>query len=74
MPNNCQRAYGIADNPICCKRNRERIQETRAILEVAEKVNRMNDAEPLDLVVNLLHLVEADGRDETAFLAGAGSH
>lgn len=64
----------MADNPICCKRNRERIQETRAILEVAEKVNQVDDVEPLDLVVNLLHLVEADCRDVTTFLAGAGSH
>ena len=64
----------MANNPICCKRNRKRIQETHAILEVDEKVNRVDDAEPLDLVLNLLHLLEADGRDVTAFLAGAASH
>ena len=66
----------------CCERNHDRIEIARRALRyakhegVAEQERIADDADddPVDLVVNLLHLVESDGRDVEAFLATAEHH
>ena len=58
----------------CCKQNLDRIEIARRVLQYARHGGMADDDDPIDLIVNLLHLVESDGRDVEAFLATAESH
>ena len=58
----------------CCERNRDRIKIARRVLQHAKHEGLADGEDPIDLVVNLLHFVESDGRDVEAFLATAERH